>query len=283
MTRKVAFVTGASRGIGRASAMALAESGFDVVVTARTVKEGDTADGRPLPGSIETTADEVRRRGREALAIRLDLLDRDTIDAAIERTLTEWGRIDLLLNNGIYTGPGTMSTFMDLTPERVETMFRANVFSQIWLTQKVLPGMLERRQGCVINMVSGAGLSDPPAPVNQGGWGFGYGATKAAFHRMVGVLKVEYPDSGVRFINVEPGFVITEAMALNDPDGEIAKRFQGAPPAVPASVVAWLATDPGAEQWNGQTVFAQKLCLKLKLQPDWRGEDSASGGKLDGV
>jgi NAD(P)-dependent dehydrogenase (short-subunit alcohol dehydrogenase family) len=270
MNRKVAFVTGASRGIGRASALALAESGFDVVVTARTVKEGQSADGRPLPGSIETTADEVRSRGREALAIRLDLLERDTIDAAIEQTLSEWGRIDLLLNNGIYTGSGTMSEFMDLTPERVETMFQANVFSQIWITQRVLPGMLQRGQGSVINMVSGAGLADPPAPVNQGGWGFGYGATKAAFHRMVGVLKVEFENSGVRFYNLEPGFVVTEAMTLNDPNGEIAKRFRGAPPAVPASVVAWLATDPDAERWNGQTVFAQKLCLELHLQPDWR-------------
>ncbi|MGE4606447.1 MAG: SDR family NAD(P)-dependent oxidoreductase, partial [Myxococcota bacterium] len=150
MNRKVAFVTGASRGIGRASAIALAESGFDVVVTARTVKEGETADGRPLPGSIETTADEVRRRGREALAIRLDLLERETIDAAIEHTLSEWGRVDLLLNNGIYTGPGVMSEFMDLAPELVETMFRANVFSQIWLTQKVLPAMIERGHGSVI-------------------------------------------------------------------------------------------------------------------------------------
>lgn len=272
MNRKVAFVTGASRGIGRASAIALATAGFDVVVTARTVKEGQTADGRPLPGSIETTADEVRKCGRDALPIRLDLLERDTIDAAIERTITEWGRIDLLLNNGIYTGPGTMSGFMDLTPDLVETMFRANVFSQIWLTQRVLPGMIERGHGTVINMVSGAGLSDPPAPVNRGGWGFGYGATKAAFHRMVGVLKVEYENSGVCFHNVEPGFVVTEAMALNDPEGEIAKRFRGAPPAVPASVVAWLATDPSAEKWNGQTVFAQKLCLQLQLQPDWRDE-----------
>jgi NAD(P)-dependent dehydrogenase (short-subunit alcohol dehydrogenase family) len=272
MNRKVAFVTGASRGIGRACSIALAEAGFDVVVTARTVKEGRTADGRPLPGSIETTADEVRRCGREALPIRLDLLERDTIDAAIERTISEWGRIDLLLNNGIYTGPGTMSEFMDLTPDLIEVMFRANVFAQIWLTQRVLPGMIERGHGCVINMVSGAGLSDPPAPVNRGGWGLGYAATKAAFHRMVGVLKVEFQNSGVSFFNLEPGFVVTEAMALNDPGGEIAKRFQGAPPAVPASVVAWLASDPRAERWNGQTVFAQKLCLELQLQPDWRDE-----------
>jgi hypothetical protein len=270
MDRKVAFVTGASRGIGRASAIALAEKGFDVVVTARTSKEGESADGRPLPGSIETTAEEVRRRGREALALRLDLLDRATIDAALSRTFWEWGRVDVLLNNGIYTGPGSLELFLDLDLDTVETMFQANLFSQIHLTRKVLPSMLERGSGSVINMVSAAGLVDPPAPAGRGGWGFAYAATKAAFHRMVGILRVEHAEAGLRFFNVEPGFVLTEAMKLNDPDGTISKRFPGAPPEVPAAVVAWLASDPAAAEWDGKTVFAQKLALERGLHPDWR-------------
>ena len=87
---------------------------------------------------------------------------------------------------------------------------------------------------------------------------------------MVGVLAVEHADSGVAFFNVEPGFVMTEAMKLNDPDGSIAERFGGAPPEVPAAVIGWLADDPGAADWNGRTVRAQKLCLELGLAPDWR-------------
>ena len=122
------------------------------------------------------------------------------------------------------------------------------------------------------NMVSGAGLNDPPAPAGEGGWGYAYGATKAAFHRMVGVLRVEHAKDGVHFFNVEPGFVMTEAMKLNDPDGNIAKRFPGAPPEVPAAVVAWLASDPAAAEWSGKTVFAQKFALERKLHPDWRNE-----------
>lgn len=274
MEKKVAFITGASRGIGKASVIALAKKGYDVVVTARTLKEGESFDGRPLPGSIETTAQAVRKVGRDALAIRLDLLDRASIETAVERTLSEWGRIDLLLNNAVYTGPGSMVHFLDLDLEQVATMFQANVFAQIFLTQKVLPGMLERGSGSVINMISAAGLTDPPAAAGEGGWGFAYAATKAAFQRMVGVLKVECADRGVRFYNVEPGFVMTEAMKLSDPEGELSKRFPGAPPEVPAAVIAWLASDPGASEYDGKTVFAQKLCLELQLHPDWRSSPS---------
>jgi NAD(P)-dependent dehydrogenase (short-subunit alcohol dehydrogenase family) len=268
--RQVAFVTGASRGIGAASAVALAARGFDVVVTARTLREGESADGRPLPGSVETTASAVRAAGGAALALHLDLLDRASIEAALLRVEEDWGRIDVLVNNGIYTGPGSMEAFLDLDLGRVRTMFEANVVAQIHVTQRVLPGMLERRSGAVINLVSGAGLSDPPAPAGEGGWGFAYGATKAAFHRMVGVLAVEHRERGVRFYNVEPGFVMTEAMKLNDPEGAISKRFRPAPPEVPAAVIAWLAADPAAHEHDGQTLYAQKLCLELGLHPDWR-------------
>ncbi len=234
------------------------------------MQEGRAADGRPLPGSVETTASEVRALGRDALPLRLDLLDRASIDTAVSQTLSSWGHIDVLLNNGIYTGPGSMDLLLELDLATVETMFQANLFSQLHLVQKVLPGMLERSEGVIINMVSGAGLSDPPAAAGKGGWGFAYAATKAAFHRMAGVLRVEHPDPGLRFVNVEPGFVVTEAMKLNDPSGEIHKRFQGAPPEVPAAVIAWLASSPEAAEWNGRTVVAQKLALDRGLHPDWR-------------
>jgi NAD(P)-dependent dehydrogenase (short-subunit alcohol dehydrogenase family) len=271
MSRRVALVTGASRGIGRAASLALAERGFDVVVTARTLVEGRSADGRPLPGSVATTAEAVRERGQEALPLHLDLLDAGSIAAAVDAALDTWGRIDVLVNNGIYTGPGSMEHFLRLDPETLLTMFQANVFAQVDVTQRVLPGMLERGRGCVVDLVSGAGLNDPPAPAGRGGWGYAYAATKAAFHRMAGVLAVEHAGSGVRFVNVEPGFVMTEAMRLNDPEGAISERFRPAPPEVPGRVIAWLAAEAEAEEWNGKTVFAQPFALERKLHPDWRG------------
>ena len=84
------------------------------------------------------------------------------------------------------------------------------------------------------------------------------------------MLAVEHRDTGVRFHNLEPGFVMTEAMKLNDPEGELEKYQKPAPMSVPASVIRWLATEAEAADWNGQTVFAQPFALERGLHPDWR-------------
>ncbi|MFN8625990.1 MAG: SDR family NAD(P)-dependent oxidoreductase [Candidatus Binatia bacterium] len=221
MARKVAFITGASRGIGKAAAIALAEAGYDVVVTARTVQEGEQQEYSPtvarsavmaLPGSIHLTAEEVRKRGRDALPIRLDLLDRRSIDAALEQTFGEWGHIDVLLNNGIYEGPGVLDRFLEVSEAMLKQMFDGNFFAPVHITQKVLPSMLRRGQGVVINMTSGAAFDDPPGPVGEGGFGFAYGASKAALQRMAGILHIEHRQSGIRAYTVNPGLVWTEAM-----------------------------------------------------------------------
>ena len=102
------------------------------------------------------------------------------------------------------------------------------------------------------------------------GYNYAYGASKGAIERMAGALAVEHPGAGLSFYNVEPGFVMTEAMHLNDPDGKLSETMMGAPPSAPASVVAWLATDPAAREWNGQTISAQPFCLEKNLHPDWR-------------
>ncbi len=114
--RRIALVTGASRGIGKASAIALARSGFDVAITARTVREGEAIDesggtgaDAGIPGSLDTTAGEIEAAGVRALAIRADLLDRGSLLAAVDGVLDAWGRIDVLVNNAVHTGPGAWS------------------------------------------------------------------------------------------------------------------------------------------------------------------------------
>jgi NAD(P)-dependent dehydrogenase (short-subunit alcohol dehydrogenase family) len=272
---RVAFVTGASRGIGKAAAIALAEADFDVVITGRTVHEGDGVDdsegaGRPIPGSLDTTAQAIEATGRRALSVVMDLHDRSTLGAAVQRALDEWGHIDVLVNNAIDTGPGDMTRFVDTPVELLEAKLAANVVSQIVLIKAVLPGMIERGDGAVINVTSAVATIDPQAPTGEGGWGAAYAMSKGAFHRLAGVLAVELGDRGIRSYNLEPGFVITERMEVNARALGLEGRYPGAPPSVPASVIAWLATSPEAAEINGTTISAQRFARDRGLHPDWR-------------
>lgn len=280
----VALVTGASRGIGKAAALALASAGFDVALTARTVREGE---GRSeansirgdepmvaLPGSLETTAAEVERRGRRALSIPMDLLDLASVEAVPAAVLDAWGRIDVLFNNAIYQGTGTMDRILDLRMGDLDNLMRGNVSHQIRLIQLVIPHMLERGEGRVVNMVSGSARHDPPGPPGDGGWGIAYSASKAAFGRVAGGIEAEFRDRGVRAFNVDPGNVATEKRRALHPDDDFEAGFGSAPADATGAVVAWLATDPGAVRFVGKWIFAPKLCADLGLLPDWPAESA---------
>jgi NAD(P)-dependent dehydrogenase (short-subunit alcohol dehydrogenase family) len=275
----VAFVTGASRGIGRASALALADAGFDVVITARTEREGEgrtesnsVRNDDPivaLPGSLESTAAEIEAKGRRALPIKLDLLDADAIVAAPKRALEEWGRIDVLFNNAIFAGGATMDRIMDLTPDKTLELMKGNYAHQILLIQQVIPQMLERGSGKIINMVSGSARYDPIAPAGAGGWGIGYSASKAAFGRVAGGIEAEFGDLGVRAFNVDPGNVLTEKRKALRPVDDFEGNYGAEPPEATAAVVAWLASSPDAISMVGKWIFAPKLCADRGLLPGW--------------
>lgn len=278
----VAFITGASRGIGKAGALALAEAGYDVVVTARTMHAGETHDyasssaeaGKQtaLPGSVEETAALVEERGQRALPLRLDLLDRASLDAAVERALADWGRIDVLYNNGIYQGPGVMDPFMEVEEDKLATVFEGNFFAQLHLTRNVLRHMLERGSGTVVNMTSNAGQFDPPNKTSEGGWGFAYGASKSAFHRMAGFIHVEFKEQGLRAYNIDPGYVPTEAqLAMRGKDDPIYQQYirYGAPTEVPAKMLVWLLTTEEGQSRSGETFHAPSFVKKHGLLPGW--------------
>ncbi|MDG0978406.1 MAG: SDR family NAD(P)-dependent oxidoreductase, partial [Halieaceae bacterium] len=141
-----------------------------------------------------------------------------------------------------------------------QAIFMGNVTTPTMTVQKVLPGMIERGRGVIINMVSGSAVNNPPAPVDQGGWSFAYPASKAALIRMVPALRVEHPDPGLRFFNVEPGFVHTEVMKANFFGEEAAARFGPTDPADVAEVIRWLATSKEAMAYHDKTIiFAPQL------------------------
>jgi len=272
----VALVTGASRGIGKAAALALADAGFDVAITARTRAEGsgiddsDVGRGAPLPGSIELTLAEIEGRGVRGCGIVADLLEPTTMLAAAEEVLSSWGRIDVLVNNAIYTGPGGMVPFLELSEEQMTTRLAGNVVSQLLLTQLVVRSMLERGGGRVIDVSSHVAVGDPPAPVGQGGWGLGYAASKAAFHKMAPIVAVELGERGISAFNVDPGYVETEKQLRNAERNGLAGHYAGAPPTVPGRVIAWLAGSDEALALSGQLIRAQKVALERGLHPDWR-------------
>jgi NAD(P)-dependent dehydrogenase (short-subunit alcohol dehydrogenase family) len=280
-----ALVTGASRGIGKAIAVYLAQAGYDVAITARTVQEGEQrehsstlrkSDTTPLPGSLSSTAGLIAAEGVRSLTVPADLTDRQSVIAAAQTVLAEWGPVDVLVNNGRYIGPGHMDRFVDTPLDLLDRHLEANVMAPLALIKEVLPGMLERGSGVIMNVTSGAAVQDPPAAAGDGGWGIGYGFSKGALHRVAGVLSLELSGQGIRAYNISPGFISTERM-FQDMGAFGFEAAAGPPPDVIGAVVAWILANPdAAEAWVGtdaRYVEAQEVCVELGLLPGWPSPD----------
>jgi NAD(P)-dependent dehydrogenase (short-subunit alcohol dehydrogenase family) len=268
MTAKVALVTGASRGIGKACALALAASGFDVAIAARSVQPGESrehsvtvrkSDTTELPGSLSETAEAIEKAGSRALIVPMDLTDRASVGAGTTMVLERWGGVDLVLHNGRFVGPGLMDGILDTPLESFEKFLEAHVMASLIITRMVLPGMLERGSGTVMTMTSGAAYIDPTGPPGKGGAGLGYAIGKAASHRLVSYVKAEFASRGILSYNVDPGYVSTERNRLTTADDGM-DAAKGAPVEVIGAVVAWLATSPDAAALDGTNVEAQPFC-----------------------
>ena len=277
---RVALVTGASRGIGRCAAVALARRGFDVVITARTVHEGDgrahassalaVTEPLPIAGSLDATAAEIEAHGRRCLSLRMDLMERTSVERVAEEALGTWGRVDVLVNNAIYQGPGTMDRILDLPLELAERCLVGDYLHPLLLIQLLLPQMLERGEGRVVNMLSEAAFTTPPAPAGAGGGGVAYAAAKAAFHRVTDMCHVEFAARGIWAFSIAPGLTLTESMRATGTDEVlVAAGHVPAPPEVAGEVAAWLGDDPRAARYAGQDVSSRKLCKELELVEGW--------------
>ena len=213
MSAPVAFVSGASRGIGAACAVALAGTGHDVALAARTVQEGTgvlegnlagTRQDAPIAGSLEATAHAVTERGRRALPVQMDVADLDSVASAVDRVLAEWGRVDVVVNVAHYRGAG-YDGGLDTPLDVIETTLRGDILAAILVLQKVIPGMVDRGRGTIVQMSSYVAAQNPPGPPGKGGWGLAYAAGKGGFDRVAGVVSAQYADQGIVVYNVEPG------------------------------------------------------------------------------
>ncbi|MFC6726228.1 SDR family NAD(P)-dependent oxidoreductase, partial [Halobium palmae] len=132
---RVAFVTGTSRGIGKALALSLADRGVRVVSTGKTVEGHDR-----LPGTIVETTEEIRDRGGESIWQEIDVRDEESVRSAIERTVDEWGRLDFVINNA---GAIHFGNVADTPPERFDLLMDVNARGAYVTTHAALPHLTE--------------------------------------------------------------------------------------------------------------------------------------------
>lgn len=205
-----ALVTGASRGIGSATAQRLAAEGADVAITARTLDHHDT-----LTGSLRQTAERLRVHGGRVVTVVADLADGDARATVVPRAVDGLGGpLDILVNNA---AAAIYQPLHDFPLRRRRLLFEVNVHAPFDLAQAVLPPMLEVGEGWIVNISSAtARLWDPPFRLGALGASTGvYGASKAALNRLTNALAAELAGNGVRVNTVEPrAAVMSEGAAV---------------------------------------------------------------------
>ena len=275
-----ALVAGATRGIGKATAVALGRgrvgrrrdrahwSG-----PGRGRDHADTGQGQPLPGSLEETGALVRAGGVRTLELVAGpARPRHAFSRAAAQVIHSWGGVDLLVNNAVDTGDGSMVTILDLHGgagggQARRPRGRPGDPGADGAARDGGAGGRHHRRRHVPQR-----HRRPPGAGGEGGLGAGatWRRSSAAFHRIAppgGV--VELGDRGSGSLQMDPGYVETERQQVNAVALGLEGRYTGAPPSVPAAAIVWLAEHAG-EIENGQTVRAQKLALTHELHADWR-------------
>lgn len=202
---KISLVSGSSRGIGRASAIMLAEAGSDVVVN--YVSNADAA---------EQVVEEIKKRGRRAVAYKADVSKRAQTDVMIEAAQNELGPIDILVNNAGITRD---RTFLKLSVEHWHEVLLVNLDGAFNLTGRLLPGMVERKWGRIINMTS--------IVAQMGNFGqSNYAVAKGGLIAFTKSLAREVATKGVTVNAIAPGFIDTDMTSVVKPDAlDIVKKL----------------------------------------------------------
>ena len=269
---RVVMVTGASRGIGRAIALALAAQGHSLILTARSVDGGakfsgtslnDPLTGMELSGSVAEVAKDCQALGARAIAVAMDLTDESSVVHATQIALAEFGVVDTLISNAIYQGPGVNDWLQDLPIENLRKVIDGDAIAPMILLKSFLPGMLSSGRGVFVHLTSGAASLVPKKPAGEGGWGVAYAMAKGAAHRIAGVMHAEYSPQGLRAYSLNPGHVTTEVMALRaQREG---REVTGNGPEDVAVAAQWLI-DGSAEaaELSGQEVVSRDVVQRLR-------------------
>lgn len=258
---KVAVVTGASRGIGKGIALALAEEGATVYVTGRTVTPGSY----PLPGTVGETAAECDRRGGKGIAVQVDHNQDDQVAALFERVREEQGRLDILVNNAFslpedLTDPKRFWEKPLSNWEMVDVGVRSN-FVAAWHAAKI---MAPQKSGLIVAISGYTGVSYT--------YGVVFGTSKSAVDRMARDMAIELKPHNVASISIWQGLTLTERAERNLAnipglkEGAATRPADGCSPEFPGRVIAALAKDPEAMRHSGGTFITAELAQEYEVK-----------------
>ena len=256
---KIAIVTGASRGIGKAIAIDFAKEGAIVVVAARTEKEQEK-----LPGTIYTTAQEIETLGGKALPLKCNVGDEQSVQEMVNHTLKQFGTIDILVNNAAL---GYYLPFQGILLRHIDLLFRINVRGPFICTQAVLPKMIEMKRGSIVNISSSAAedvfsrvvsKDEERRPV-----GLLYGSTKAALNRFTRGLAVEVSKYNIAINAVAPmAPTYSEGLVMWNPKAD-ATLFRS-PHQYMTKAVIFLAKQD-SQGVTGGVFYDEELCWQHNL------------------
>ncbi len=260
---KVALVTGASRGIGKAIAQLFAEEGARVACVARTVEEGT----HPLEGSLATTLADIEAAGGGATAVAADISEFDECRRVVETTRSTYGPIDVLVNNAALTYFIPIAQFPE---KRWMRSWAVNFQAPFFLSRLVLEDMLPRKSGAIVNISSGAAIGPGRGPYGQTmAGGTCYGAEKAALERFTQGLASEVFTDGVSVTCMSPSQIVPTPGAVHH---NLVK--EGDPQAEPALIMAratlLLATEP-IEKVTGRVTYSQQILREFGWIEDAHG------------
>jgi 3-oxoacyl-[acyl-carrier protein] reductase len=235
---KVALVTGASRGLGKAMALALAKAGADLAVNART------------ESALAEVVAEVKKLGRKVIAVPGDVSQESVAQAIVDSVCKQMGRIDILLNNaGVWEG----SYLVRLKKEDWDQVMQVNLTGVFLLSKAAGKAMLKQKSGKIINMSSILGFKPSPQTL-------AYSATKAALIQMTRVMALELGPAGVQVNAIAPGFFFTDMTKRYSENEEAIKAYEAKSPSRRCGrpedlegIVVFLASK-AADHVTGQTI-----------------------------